>query len=158
MRLLYLLVKIINKGDFSLHPTELIELMIVSGIFIVILFVSFVFKGKRRKFVQRLAIFFLFAFGIFYFARPYWIDNQIEKKIEYVQEHLEERYPEETWSYKKVPHREAGYKHLNPYYIGVIFEAEPEVEYQYFARNKDDIIQVGYSIKNALQSDLLHLE
>ncbi|MFC5604557.1 hypothetical protein [Sporosarcina koreensis] len=141
-----------------MSPKELIELMVVSGIFIVILFVSFVLKGMSRKLVRRLAVFFLLAFAIFYFVRPYWIDIQIEKKIEYIQVHLEERYPGETWSYKKVPHREVGYKHLNPYYIGVIFENEPEVEYQYFARGKDDIIQVGYSIKNDFLSDPLHLE
>ncbi len=83
---------------------------------------------------------------------------QIEKKIEYIQMHLEEQYPGETWSYKTVPHRESGYKDVNPYYIGVTFETEPEVEYQYFARNKNDIIQTGFSIKQELQSDLLHLE
>jgi hypothetical protein len=132
--------------------------MIVSGLFIVLLFVSVVLKGKGRKFVQGSAIFILLSFGIFYFVHPYWIDMQIEKKIKYIQVHLEEQYPEETWSYKTVPHREAGYKHVNPYYIGVIFETEPEVEYQYFARNKDDIIQTGYSVKTSLQRDLLHFE
>lgn len=141
-----------------MHPRELIELMIVGGIFLVILFVSFALKGKGRKFIQGLAIFFLVSFGIFYFARPYWIDMQIEKKIEYIQIHLEEQYPEETWKYRTVPHREDGYKHLNPYYIDVIFDTEPDVEYKYFARNKDDIRQAGFSIKNEVQSNLLHLE
>jgi len=140
-----------------LHPTELIELMIVGCIFIVLLFVSFVLKGKGRKFVRGMAIFFLVSFAIFYFVRPYWIDMQIEKKVEYLQMYLEEKYPGETWSYKTVPHREAGYKHLNPYYICVIFVTEPDVEYQYFARNKNDIIQVGYSVSTPLK-DLLHFE
>lgn len=141
-----------------MHPTEIIELMIVGGIFLVLLSVSFVLKGKGRKLIQGLAIFFLLSFGIFYFVRPYWIDMQIEKKIEYIQMHLEEQYPGETWKYRTVPHRGDGHKHLNPYYIGVVFETEPEVEYQYFAHNKDEIIQAGFSIKNELQSDLLHLE
>ena len=63
-----------------MHPTELIELIIVGGILLVILLVSIILKGKWRKVIQRLAILFLVSFGIFYFVRPYWIDMQIEKK------------------------------------------------------------------------------
>lgn len=137
---------------------EIIELMIAGGILFVILLVSFILKGKWRKIIQGLAILYLVSFGIFYIVRPYWIDFQIEKKVDYLQMHLEEQYPGETWEFWTVPHREDHYKHMNPYIIGVIFDNEPEVEYDYFARNKDDIIQPGYSIKNELQSDLLHFE
>lgn len=63
-----------------MHPTELIELIIVGGILLVILLVSIILKGKWRKVIQGLAILFLVSFGIFYFVRPYWIDMQIEKK------------------------------------------------------------------------------
>ena len=141
-----------------MHPTELIELMIVGGILLVILFVSFILKGKWRKITLGLAILFLVSFGIFYFVRPYWIDMQIEKKAGYIQLHLEEQYPGESWVYRTVPHREDGYEHMNPYHIGVIFDTEPQVEYKYFARNKDNVIQTGFSSQNELQSDLLHLE
>lgn len=140
-----------------MHPIELIELMIVCGIFFVILIVSFILKGKWRKIVQRLAILFLISFSIFYFVRPYWIDMQIEKKVGYVQMHLEDRYPVETWEYRIVPHREDGYEYLNPYFIGVIFDTEPQVEYKYFARNKGDVIQQGWYTTSS-QSNLLHLE
>jgi hypothetical protein len=143
-----------------LHPVELIELMIVGGILLVILLVSFILKGKWRKVIQGLALLFLVSFVIFYFVRPYWIDMQIEKKIGYIQMHLEEQYPGETWEYRTVPHREDGYESSNPYYIGVIFDTEPQVEYKYFARNKSNIIQSGLYISE-LQidlNDLLHLE
>lgn len=63
-----------------MHPTELIELMIVGGILLIMLVVSFILKGKWRKIIQGLAILCLVSFGIFYFVRPYWIDMQIEKK------------------------------------------------------------------------------
>lgn len=141
-----------------MHPIELIELMIAGGVLFVILLISFFLKGKGRKVVQRLAIIYLVSFGIFYFIRPYWIDMQIEKKVGYLQLHLEEQYPEETWEYWTVPHREDGYEHMNPYLISVTFDTEPEVEYEYLVRNKDEIKQTSYSIRNALQSDLLHLE
>lgn len=140
-----------------MHPIELIELMIVGGILLVILFASFILKGKWRKITLGLAILVLVSFGIFYFVRPYWIDMQIEKKVGYIQMHLEEQYPGETWEYRIVPHREDGYESSNPYYIGVIFDTEPLVEYKYFARKKGDIIQPGW-YTTELQSDLLHLE
>lgn len=143
-----------------MHPVELIELMIVGGILLVILLVSFILKGKWRKIIQGLALLFLVSFVIFYFVRPYCIDMQIEKKIGYIQMHLEEQYPGETWEYRTVPHREDGYESSNPYYIGVIFDTEPQVEYKYFARNKSNIIQSGW-YTSELQSDLndlLHLE
>lgn len=140
-----------------MHPIEIIELMIVGGIILVILLVSFIWKGKWIKIIQGFAILFLVSFGIFYYVRPYWIDMQIEKKVGYIQIHLEEQYPGETWKYQIVPHREDGYESLNPYYIGVIFDTEPQVEYKYFARNKGDVIQQGwYSSKS--RNDLLHEE
>lgn len=60
-----------------------------------------------------------------------------------------------AWKYQIVPHREDGYESLNPYYIGVIFDTEPQVEYKYFARNKVDVIQQGWYSSRS-QSDLLH--
>lgn len=85
-----------KNGGNSLHPIEIIELMIVGGIILVILLASFILKGKWRKIIKVLAILFLVSFGIFYYVRPYWIDMQIEKKVGYIQIHLEEQYPGET--------------------------------------------------------------
>lgn len=132
--------------------------MIVGGVLLVILFLSFLLKGKWRKIIQGLAVVYLVAFGIFYAVRPSWIDLQIENKIGYLDLYLKEQYPEERWEFSPVPHREDGYKHMNPYHIGVKFETEPEVEYKYFVINKDEIIQTGYSGGNESQIDLSHLE
>ncbi|WP_313894648.1 hypothetical protein [Psychrobacillus sp.] len=141
-----------------MHPIELIELMIVGGILFLILFVSIILKGKWKKSFRRLAIVYLVSFGIFYFIRPYWIDLQIERKEAYLTIYLEDQYPGETWEFSTVPHREDGYEHINPYVIGVVFNTEPKVEYDYFIGRKDDIMQTGYSTQNEIQSDLLHLE
>lgn len=62
-----------------MHPIELIELMIASGILLVILSVSFILKGKWRRIIQGLAVVYLISFSIFYVVCPYWIDLQIEK-------------------------------------------------------------------------------
>ena len=141
-----------------MHPVEVIELMIAGGILFVILLVSFILKGKWRKVIQGLAILYLVSFGIFYIARPYWIDLQIEKKWGWFATNPWISFFNKTWEFWTVPHREDEYKHMNPYIIGVIFDTEPEVEYDYSVRNKDDIIQPGYSIKNEFKSDLLHLD
>ncbi|AWE06847.1 hypothetical protein DCE79_05295 [Lysinibacillus sp. 2017] len=140
-----------------MHPIEIIQLMIASGILVFLLFISFIFKGKRRKRIQGLALLLLVSFGIIYFVRPYWINMQIEKKVSYIQLHLEKKYPRETWEFRIVPHREDGYESSNPYFIGVIFDNEPQVEYQYFARNKHDITIQGFSTSDS-KSELLHLE
>jgi hypothetical protein len=148
----------LKKGGESLHPEELIELMITCGIFLIILFISFVKKGNWRKIFQVLAVIYLLSFSVFYVVRPYWIDLQIENKVGYLQMHLVQQYPKETWGFWTVPHLENGYESMNPYIIGVIFTSEPEVEYKYFVRNKDEVVQTGYSSKNELQRDFKHIE
>jgi hypothetical protein len=141
-----------------LHPKEVIEFMIAGSVLLVILVASFVMKGKRRKILQGLAIVYLISFSIFYVVRPFWIDLQIEKKVGYLQTHLEQQYPKESWVFWTVPHREDGYESMNPYIISVIFSSEPEVKYKYFVRNKDEVVQSGYTSKNDLQRVFRHLE
>jgi hypothetical protein len=142
----------------SLHPKEVIEFMIVGGILLVILVAAFVMKGKRRKILQGLAIVYLISFSVFYVVRPFWIDLQIENKVGYLQTHLEQQYPNETWEFWTVPHRVDGYESMNPYIIGVIFSSEPEVKYKYLVRNKNEVVQTGYSSKNELLRSFSHLE
>jgi hypothetical protein len=142
----------------SLHPKEVIELMIACGILLVILVTSFVMKGKRRKILQGVAVVCLLSFSVFYVVRPFWIDLQIENKVGYLQTHLEQQYPNETWEFWTVPHRVDGYESMNPYIIGVIFSSEPEVKYKYLVRNKNEVVQTGYSSKNDLQRVFRHRE
>jgi hypothetical protein len=142
----------------SLHPKEVIELMIACGILLVILVTSFVMKGKRRKILQGVAVVYLLSFSVFYVVRPFWIDLQIENKVGYLQTHLEQQYPNETWEFWTVPHRVDGYESMNPYIIGVIFSSEPEVKYKYLVRNKNEVVQTGYSSKNDLQRVFRHRE
>jgi hypothetical protein len=142
----------------TLHPEEVIELMIAGGILLVILVASFVTKGRWRKALHGLAVVFLISCSVFYVVRPFWIDLQIENKVGYVQTHLEKKYPNETWEFWTVPHRVDGYKSMNPYIIGVIFSNEPEVVYKYFVRIKNEVVQTGYSSKNDLQRVFRHRE
>lgn len=97
------------------------------------------------------------AYGIFYIARPFWIDIQIDNKVELVKLYLEQRYPDEKWIVSTVPHREKGFNHMNPYYIGVVFESKPEVTYDYWVESKNIIYQISYSTNDGI-AELKHLE
>lgn len=133
-----------------MHPTELIELMIVGVTIGVCIAISFFLKGKWRKFGLSLALVILVAFSILFIVRPYRIDAQIDKKVGLLEPYLEQQYPNEVWEIITVPHRKNGYKHLNPYYIGVIFESEPGVTYHYWVENENHIYQRGYTTKDGL--------
>ena len=132
-----------------MHLTEVIELLVVGLIFAVIIIISFFLKGKGRKLGWSLALVILLAYCVFYIVRPYWVDSKIEKKVELLELYLEQQYPNESWVITTVPHRQEGYKHLNPYYIGVVFETEPEVTYHYSV-DKNNVFQISYSTNKTL--------
>ncbi|ARK32524.1 hypothetical protein [Halalkalibacter krulwichiae] len=140
-----------------MHPTEVIEFLVVGVAIAVIIIISFILKGNRRKFGLVFATVVLIAYSVFFIARPYWIDAQIEKKVEMIEPYLEQQYPNDEWMITMVPHREDGYKHLNPYYIGVVFEDEPEVTYHYWVE-KNNIYQVSFSTKKENLSELKYKE
>ena len=140
-----------------MHPTEVIEFMIVGIVIAVIIIISFILKGNWRKFGLVFASVILLGYSVFFIARPYWIDAQIEKKVEMLEPYLEEQYPNEEWMITTVPHREDGYKHLNPYYIGVVFEDEPEVTYHYRVE-KNNVYQISFSTKKESLVELKYKE
>ncbi len=131
-------------GGGRLHPTELIEIISIVVVISIIIIATLFLKGKMKKFGWLLAVIVLVAYVVFYFARPIWIDTQIDKKVDLLIQYLEERYPGESWAILTVPHREDGYKHLNPYYISVVFESEPDVIYSYWVE-KDKIYQISFA-------------
>ncbi|MCT8140283.1 hypothetical protein H1D32_22835 [Anaerobacillus sp. CMMVII] len=126
-----------------MHPSELIEIIFVGVTIAAIIVISLFLKGRWRKVGWSLAFGVLVAFAIFYTARPYWIDVQIDQKVVLLESYLEQQFPDEVWTITTVPHRKNGYKHLNPYYIGVVFEDEPDVTYHYWVE-KDNIYQISY--------------
>lgn len=132
--------------------------MVVGVIIAVIIIISLILKGNWRKFGWALTsvLVVLLAYCVFYIARPYWIDSQIDKKVELLEPYLEQQYPNDEWMIITVPHREEGYKHLNPYYIGVVFENEPEVTYHYWV-DKNNIYQISYSTNKSLD-ELMYKE
>ncbi|MFJ7934377.1 hypothetical protein [Sporosarcina sp. NPDC096371] len=140
-----------------MHPTEIIELMIVGFIIVAIVIISLFLKGEWRKVGWSLALAVLVAYGLFYVVRPYWFDAQIDKKVELLKPYLEQHYPDESWEISIVPHREEGFKSQNPYYIQVVFESEPDVTYAYWVENENNISQSIYSTYKKID-ELEHVE
>ena len=145
-----------SKGVRYMYQTEVIELTIVGFVMATILIISFFLKGKRRKIGLLLAIATLTAYCTFYVARPFWIDAQINKKVEILRPYLEQRYPDEKWVISTVPHRQIEYKSQNPYYIRVVFQNEPEVTYYYWVKSKINIYTAAYSEESGYSSKLKH--
>lgn len=140
-----------------MHPTELIEFMVVGVVIAVIIIISFILKGNWRKFGLIFTFVLLLAYCIFFIARLYWIDAQIVRKVEMLEPYLEKQYPNDEWIITTVLHKEEGYKHLNPYYIGVVFEDEPEVTYHYWVE-KNNIYQISFSTKKENLDELKYKE
>ena len=142
-----------------MHPTEIIELMIDGIIIISFVVIAIFLKGRWRKTSWLLAAIILVAYCIFGVVRPFCIDAQIDKKVQLLRPYLEERYPDNDWTISTTPHRQDGYEHLNPYYIGVVFENEPGVTYYYWVENEDHIYQISfYTNTNTSFEELKHLE
>ncbi|KGA98507.1 hypothetical protein AJ85_07485 [Alkalihalobacillus alcalophilus ATCC 27647 = CGMCC 1.3604] len=95
-------------------------------------------KGKKRFITIILTSSFLFIAILFIFGEPINIDADIEKRIEILEPYLQKNFPTETWEYAIIPYKEEGYN-LNPKYIGVIFESEPNVIYYYFSDKEGNI-------------------
>jgi len=140
-----------------MHPTEIIEFMIIGSIIAVIIIISLFLNGRWKRSTWTLALVVLLAYGLFFFVRPYWIDAKIDKKVELLTPYLEKKYPNEEWKISTVPHREDGFKSQNPYYIQVDFENEPGVSYQYWVEKENDIYQISYYTNKNL-NELEHME
>ncbi|MED1863979.1 hypothetical protein P4V41_11005 [Fictibacillus nanhaiensis] len=138
-----------------MDPKELIEIMTAGGVITTIVIISYFLKGKYRKISFSLAIILWLAYSVFFVVRPIWIDAQIHKKVDLLKPYLIEKYPNERWTISTVPHRDEGFKHLNPYVISVVFENEPDVTYYYWVKSKNNISQKGLSTSKDIQ-DLKH--
>ena len=129
-----------------MHPIEWIEWIIAAVILGSLIITAALMKGEKWRKAGRAAVFlYIISCILFFTLRPYWIDRQIAHKSAIVTNHLNEHYPNETWTLSAVPHREDGYESVNPYTIYIIFDNEPDVTYIYMEDDADHVYQSGYS-------------
>lgn len=135
-----------------MYPGELLEIIAVALVVSIIVICSTFFKRPQwKKYSFVVATVVLLSYCILYIVRPFWIDIQIEKKVVLLETYLEQQHSNEEWTITTVPHRESGYKHLNPYYIGVVFSNEPDVTYHYLVKDEGNITEVGFSSPSAYE-------
>jgi Zn-dependent protease with chaperone function len=138
-----------------MRPIEIVELMIVGVVIVgvvivgvvivVIIIISLFLKEKLQKIALALALVVITAYSIFYVVRPFWIDTQINRKVELIEPYLVEHFPGEKWIITTVDHRYFKNKHKSPYTISVTFKSEPDVTYDYTVESKDNIYQSSFS-------------
>lgn len=73
---------------------------------------------------------------IFFFVRPYWIEFQVSKKTQHLNQYLIEKYSNEGWT---ITRREG--RQYNPYQLEVEFESEKGWTYTYLVVDEEEICQ-----------------
>lgn len=113
----------------------IIGLFIVTSGVLAVSLLAFLLPRKVRKFIWILLIIILIGYFSYYGAiRPFIIQNQTHQAIEVLEDHLKEKYPEDSWNITDTDQTV-----IKPaIYLHVIFESEPRIVYEY--KVKDTII------------------
>ncbi|WP_214824094.1 hypothetical protein [Exiguobacterium sp. s28] len=139
-----------------MHPIELIEHLMAAVMVTLIFAASYVFRGKWRTMIRLLAVICIIAYAVFYAIRPSLIEDRVAADVIILEDELEERYPNETFTVTTIPFRTEGYESTDPYTIYVTFSSEPDAEYYYRVTDQGEVEQRGYSSTIEGKMDFLH--
>ena len=117
---------------------------------------SYGFRGKWRKMIRLLAVLCIIAYAVFYAIRPSLIEERVAADVVILEDELEERYPNETFTVTTIPFRTEGYESTDPYTIYVTFSSEPDAEYYYQVTDQGEIEQRGFSSTIEGKMDFQH--
>lgn len=113
----------------------------MSGVFVCILFLIGLFlPNKIRKLGFIIAASISFILLVSFVVRPYWVDYQVSKKMEQLNQYLEKKYPNEQWEIT----RQIG-RQYNPYHLNVEFENENGWFYTYSMVDINTICQKSWA-------------
>lgn len=122
-----------------MQPITVLEIA-VSGTIVVLLGLAVLFLPKRAKKQGIILTLSITALIILFFAiGPYYLQNQIAKKKEYLIQYLEEQFPGETWTIT----REEGRQYSRSYFK-VNFANEADWTYLYHVADEKKICQGGW--------------
>jgi hypothetical protein len=138
------------------HPIELIEHLLVAVVVFLMFAASYGFRGKWRKMIRLLAVLCIIAYAVFYAIRPSLIEERVAADVVILEDELEERYPNETFTVTTIPFRTEGYESTDPYTIYVTFSSEPDAEYYYQVTDQGEIEQRGFSSTIEGKMDFQH--
>lgn len=121
-----------------MHPITIIEIIIAIVPIFVLLVIALLIPKKVKKAVL-LSVLCLTILEIgFISLRPVWIDYQVSKKTEQINQYLVRKYPNESWEIKRKEGRQ-----YNPYHLNVIFKNEPLWIYDYTVDSDGQVRQTG---------------
>lgn len=139
-----------------MHPTELIEHLLVVVIVFLIFASSYVFRGKWRQVIRTLAVLCVLAYGVFYAIRPSLIEERVAADVIILEDYLEERYPNEPFTVTTIPFRAEGFESKNPYTIYVTFSSEPDTDYFYRVTDEGKVGVTGFTSKQNAELKFLN--
>lgn len=134
-------------------PHEIIE-WILYGIFglivLPIVVFGFVKTGKKRMLALMTAGVLCLMFGSFLMSQPddEDIKAQIQENVAAVKPYLAKEFPGEKWTISTVPFQKDEYQHVNPYFITVVFQNEPDAKYEYSVNDQGNVELSGFSSTN----------
>ncbi|MBW3111606.1 hypothetical protein KYJ26_07180 [Bacillus sp. MCCB 382] len=119
-----------------MHPITTTEITF-SVIFVIVIFVlSLLTPSYIRKLCLIVSISLTALLLIFFAVRPFWIDYQVSKKTEQLNEYLEEKFPQQEWQVTQQEGRQ-----YSPYHLIVEFKNEKGWYYTYSVEDEEKICQ-----------------
>ena len=120
---------------------------------------GFVKTGKKRMLALMTAGVLCLMFGSFLMSQPddEDIKAQIQENVAAVKPYLAKEFPGEKWTISTVPFQKDEYQHVNPYFITVVFQNEPDAKYEYSVDRQRNVELSGFSSTNDM-SEFKHLK
>lgn len=120
---------------------------------------GFVKTGKKRMLALMTAGVLCLMFGSFLMSQPDEEDikARIQENVAAVKPYLAKEFPGEKWTISTVPFQKEGYHHVNPYFITVVFQNEPDAKYEYSLNEQGNVELQGFSSTNDM-SEFKHLK
>ncbi|RDU37176.1 hypothetical protein DRW41_10880 [Neobacillus piezotolerans] len=126
-----------------MHPISVIEVSL-SFIFVIVTFgIALLFPKKYKKLTLMIASLLSVLLLLYFTIRPFWIDYQVSKKMDLLNQYLREEYPDQEWS---ITRREG--RQYNPYHLDVEFMNEKGWVYTYSLVNEKNICQSAWAPQN----------
>jgi len=129
-----------------LYPITAIEI-VTATVFVIVLFViAFLLPKRIRKFSLLAASSLTTIVLLFFAVRPFWIEYQAEKRMEYLNRYLEKKYPNEEWKIRRLE----GVRY-SPYHFDVEFKNEKGWIYRYSVGGEQEICQNAWALPDGIR-------
>ncbi|MBO0589458.1 hypothetical protein [Sporosarcina sp. E16_8] len=124
-------------GDYVL------ERLLLGSILFVLFLIAIFLRKRGRIVISILFVAILIGYGVYFGIREQVLENRYEESIEIVDTYLQDKYPNETWTFDTQV--EEGRK-IRPAKVKVIFDNEQNVDYIYrvFEKNRVILYEFGY--------------